>query len=121
MADSLTEYNGYQLVAVVITFLVLTYISVGLRCFVRIRITRAFAIDDWLMLVAQLIFTISCAFILEGIRYGIGRHNSELSVNNEIEGLKVICLMFLGLAICSNFQLVSSFRDSFVCGQHDVH
>jgi hypothetical protein len=89
MADSPTDYNGYQLVAVAITFLILTYISVGLRCFVRIRITRVFAVDDWIMLVAQLIFTLSCAFILRGIHYGIGRHNSELTVSNEIEGLKV--------------------------------
>lgn len=48
-----TDYNGYQLIVVVIIFLILTYISVGLRCFVRIRITKAFAVDDWLMLVAQ--------------------------------------------------------------------
>jgi hypothetical protein len=31
------------------TFLVLTWISVILRCFVRIQITQAFDIDDWLM------------------------------------------------------------------------
>ncbi|KAH8746846.1 hypothetical protein BGZ57DRAFT_972142 [Hyaloscypha finlandica] len=108
MADSPTDYNGYQLVAVAITFLILTYISVGLRCFVRIRITRVFAVDDWIMLVAQLIFTLSCAFILRGIHYGIGRHNSELTVSNEIEGLKyqafatlsyVANMMFIKLSI----------------------
>jgi hypothetical protein len=89
MAGSSTDYNGYQLIAVVIIFLIFTYISVGLRCFVRARITRAFATDDWLMLVAQIIFTFSCVCIIRGVYYGIGRHNSDLTVSNEIEGLKV--------------------------------
>jgi hypothetical protein len=89
MAGSSTDYNGYQLFAVVIIFLILTYISVGLRCFVRAGITRSFAADDWLILVAQIIFTFSCACILRGVHYGIGRHNTDLTVSNEIEGLKV--------------------------------
>jgi hypothetical protein len=91
VATSSTDYNGYQLVAVAIIFLVLTYISIALRFFVRIKITRVFAADDWLMLVAQLIFTFSCPCILRGVHYGFGRHNSDLTVSNEIEGLKVIC------------------------------
>jgi hypothetical protein len=95
MAGSPTDYNGYQLVVVVIIFLILTYISVGLRCFVRIKITRAFAVDDWLMVVSQVIFTMSCAFILRGIHYGIGRHDKELFVSDEIEGLKVTFSKFL--------------------------
>lgn len=92
MAVSSTDYNGYELVAVAITFLILTYISIGLRCFVRIKITRAFAADDWLLLVAQIIFTLSCSFILRGVHFGIGRHNLDLTLSNEIEGLKVASL-----------------------------
>ena len=53
MADSPTAYNGNQLVIAATVFLVLTYIAVGLRCFVRLRITKAFALDDWLILAAQ--------------------------------------------------------------------
>ena len=102
MATSSTDYNGYQLVAVATTFLVLTYISVAVRCFVRIRITRAFAADDWLMLVSQLIFTFSCACILRGVHYGIGRHDSDLTESNRIEGLKVIA-PFSNLENCYNF------------------
>jgi hypothetical protein len=54
--DNLTnvkDYNGNELVVVCIIFLVLTLISVLLRCFVRIQITRAFSADDWFMLLAQ--------------------------------------------------------------------
>jgi hypothetical protein len=47
------DYNGAQLAVVSIFFLTLTYLSVGLRVFVRIWIMKSFQWDDWLMLVAQ--------------------------------------------------------------------
>lgn len=47
------DYNGGQLVAIAVIFLILTYLSTLLRFFVRIVITKSFQIDDWLMLVAQ--------------------------------------------------------------------
>jgi hypothetical protein len=54
MADFNPEdYNGEQLVVVSIFFLCLTFISVGLRVFVRIWIMKSFQWDDWLMVVAQ--------------------------------------------------------------------
>jgi hypothetical protein len=54
MADLNPEdYNGEQLVVISIFFLCLTFISVGLRVFVRIWIMKSFQWDDWLMVVAQ--------------------------------------------------------------------
>jgi hypothetical protein len=47
------DYNGAQLAVVSIFLLTLTYLSVGLRVFVRIWIMKSFQWDDWLMLVAQ--------------------------------------------------------------------
>ena len=47
------DYNGAQLVVVSILFLVLSFVSVGLRFFVRILILKSFQWDDWLMLIAQ--------------------------------------------------------------------
>lgn len=38
--------SGQQLVAVVITFLVLASVAVSLRCYVRVRLTRCFGADD---------------------------------------------------------------------------
>ena len=58
MAGS-NEYNGEQLVVVAVAFLALTYLSVILRCFVRISITKAFAADDWLILAAQVRLSLS--------------------------------------------------------------
>jgi hypothetical protein len=53
MGNSDDDYNGGQLVVVAVIFLVLTYLSVFLRFFVRLVITKSFSADDWLMLAAQ--------------------------------------------------------------------
>lgn len=56
MADNevdLSEYNGGALVAVVICFLTLSWISVSLRTYTRAFLTKNFQLDDWLMLIAQ--------------------------------------------------------------------
>jgi hypothetical protein len=47
------DYNGGQLVVVAVIFLVITWISVLLRVFVRVQITKSFQADDWLMSVSQ--------------------------------------------------------------------
>lgn len=47
------EYNGAGLVITSAIFLGLTYLSVGLRTYVRAYLTKCFQLDDWLMLVAQ--------------------------------------------------------------------
>lgn len=36
-----------------VSFLALTYVSVGLRTYVRTFLTKGFLLDDWLMLVSQ--------------------------------------------------------------------
>ncbi|KAF8860571.1 hypothetical protein BDZ45DRAFT_724503 [Acephala macrosclerotiorum] len=105
---SSSDYNGNQLVTVAAIFLTLTYIAVLLRCYVRIRITNAFQLDDWLMVISQVVFTFSCSCILRGVHYGIGRHNGALSIPNQIESLKyqafatlsyIANMMFIKLSI----------------------
>jgi hypothetical protein len=51
-ADS-TDYNGGPLVATAIAFLVLTWLSVVLRTYVRVILLKSYRADDWFMLVAQ--------------------------------------------------------------------
>lgn len=56
MADDtalLDQYNGGSLVMTAASFLVLTWISVMLRTYVRAFMTNGFQMDDLLMLVAQ--------------------------------------------------------------------
>ncbi len=47
------ESNGAMLVGTAAFFLALTYLSVGLRTYVRVALTKSFQTDDWLMLAAQ--------------------------------------------------------------------
>ncbi len=49
----LSEYNGGSLVASACTFLFLSWVSVFLRCYVRLFMTNGFQMDDWFMLIAQ--------------------------------------------------------------------
>lgn len=56
MADQeldLSEYNGASLVAASITFLALSWISVLLRGYVRVFMTKGFQLDDWFMIIGQ--------------------------------------------------------------------
>ncbi|KAL8402989.1 hypothetical protein RB594_008301 [Gaeumannomyces avenae] len=85
---NLEENNGAALTITAATFLALTYVSVALRVYVRRWLTKSFLADDWLMLLSQANFTVSCTFILIGIPFGIGRHNKALSQRQEIEALK---------------------------------
>lgn len=50
---SFDESNGASLVITAIIFLVLTWISVTLRTYVRAFMTNGIQVDDWLMLVSQ--------------------------------------------------------------------
>jgi len=43
-----SDYRGPDIKAVAILFLTLTWISVSLRCYVRVFLTKLFRIDDWL-------------------------------------------------------------------------
>ncbi|KAK7953950.1 integral membrane family protein [Apiospora saccharicola] len=103
-----TESNGFALLVTSVVFLTLTWISVFLRTYVRAIMLKGFQADDWLMLISQIIFTISCAFILAGYFVGLGRHNKSLDQPSEIAALEfqalatatyVLDMMFIKLSI----------------------
>ncbi|CAJ2507665.1 Uu.00g088510.m01.CDS01 [Anthostomella pinea] len=86
-----TDSNGAGLVITAAVMLSVAWLSVFLRSYVRAVLTQAFLWDDWLMLAAQseqVNFTVSCAFIFSGVRYGVGRHNLSLSQFDETQALK---------------------------------
>lgn len=45
--------RGSGVFAVAVTFLVLTWIMVPLRVYVRAIMTRSFGLDDWLLVITQ--------------------------------------------------------------------
>jgi len=46
------ENRGPQVEAVAITFLILSWIAVGVRCYVKLFMTKLFRIDDWLAVIS---------------------------------------------------------------------
>ncbi|RSL39043.1 hypothetical protein CEP53_014365 [Fusarium sp. AF-6] len=105
----LSEDNSAALVSTAIIFMALSWLSVGLRTYTRAFLMKSYQLDDWLMLIAQVIFTVSCAFILEGVKVGLGRHNEAIKDDwAEVDALKwqalatatyVLDMMFIKLSI----------------------
>ncbi|KAJ8132730.1 hypothetical protein O1611_g895 [Lasiodiplodia mahajangana] len=60
------------LTVLIIIFLILNYIGVGLRCFVRIRINNSFSYDDWAMLASLVGYSGMCGTLLAAMIYGFG-------------------------------------------------
>ncbi|TVY13502.1 hypothetical protein LARI1_G008800 [Lachnellula arida] len=87
------QERAKELLAVTITLLVLALVTVSLRCFVRIKLVKAFGLDDYLMVASMLVFIAYCACQLTAIHYGIGSHDRDLSTPNILQAVKyqVIC------------------------------
>lgn len=49
----LTENNSGPLVGAAITFLACSWLSVSLRVYTRVFLTRSMQLDDWLMILGQ--------------------------------------------------------------------
>lgn len=87
----MTEGRAPEVLAVAIIFFVLSWITVGLRVWVRAGMLRAFGPDDWTMVVTQLLFTAYLACQIGGVRYGTGRHLKDLEFDRAERAMKV-CL-----------------------------
>ncbi|PFH57135.1 hypothetical protein XA68_15475 [Ophiocordyceps unilateralis] len=104
----LRQDHGPALVATCAVFLPLTWLAVGLRTYARAILTRNFQIDDWFMLIAQLTFTLECAFVIAGVSRGLGKHNAALSIPDLVAALMwqsiattiyILDMMFVKLSI----------------------
>ncbi|GFF42264.1 hypothetical protein IFM46972_06814 [Aspergillus udagawae] len=71
MVDSHSE----AIVTATSVFLALSLVTVGLRCFVRARIVRAFGLDDWTMVAAMALNLAFAICTLVGCSYGMGQKN----------------------------------------------
>ncbi|KAF2752105.1 hypothetical protein M011DRAFT_516460 [Sporormia fimetaria CBS 119925] len=76
------DNRGPELLAVDVAFLSTAVTANALRCYVRVRMVRAFGWDDWLMAVATASFILYCSFSIAGVHYGSGRHHEDLSLRD---------------------------------------
>jgi hypothetical protein len=83
------EDRGPEFLIIVIVFLVLSWLTVLARCYVRIFMIKAFAVDDWLILVTLGFFSIYSGIAIDGVYWGLGRHTKDLSVRNRVNAMHV--------------------------------
>ncbi|KAF1933703.1 uncharacterized protein M421DRAFT_416051 [Didymella exigua CBS 183.55] len=71
--------RGGQIAAVAITFLILSWVTVGLRCYVRTFLVKGFGLDDKMMIVTLAFFTAYLACQIGGAVHGSGAHRENLT------------------------------------------
>jgi len=81
--------RGAQVRAVTIVFLVLPWIAVTARCWVRLKMLKAFALDDFLAITTLLFLTLYASLMLAGIAQGVGKHMWELTVQQRVTSMKM--------------------------------
>ena len=87
---------------VIISFLALSWVTVLARCWVRIRMIKAFAVDDWLTVLTLQLFTIYSAWVLVGTHWGCGRHVHDLTIKQRVNSMHVSCTRFANGSTANN-------------------
>ncbi|KAJ8067811.1 hypothetical protein OCU04_003407 [Sclerotinia nivalis] len=95
------EDRQIQLVAVVTVGLVLTWLSVGLRCYTRLFVSRTFGADDYWVILALVGYTITSIFVYISLRYGVGLHTNELNFDGLVNGVKCTIIVELAYILCT--------------------
>ncbi|KAJ6022010.1 hypothetical protein N7540_007514 [Penicillium herquei] len=86
MTDEATRNLAVRTVAAV--FLPVAVIAVGLRCYVRGFVVRAFGLDDAAMVFAALFYVMFCGCMIGGTLYGTGYKFVNLEPDNRASAMK---------------------------------
>ncbi|KAF2691781.1 hypothetical protein K458DRAFT_381627 [Lentithecium fluviatile CBS 122367] len=70
--------RGPELFVVDVAFVTVAIIANALRCYVRLRMVKAFGLDDYLMTLATVFFIGYSTSSIIGVKYGTGRHHRDL-------------------------------------------
>ncbi|GAB7348180.1 hypothetical protein MBLNU459_g6188t1 [Dothideomycetes sp. NU459] len=94
MADSEPSYLHTKVyIPVPIVFLVISTIAVSLRIWVKVRLLKALGADDWLLMLAQLIFAGTCTCFIVIIEEESGRSPDKIPVIT----LNLVTMIGIGL------------------------
>ncbi|EMD62475.1 hypothetical protein GGP41_002006 [Bipolaris sorokiniana] len=91
-----------EILAIGITFLLLSWLTVGLRCFVRVHMVKGFGIDDYTMVVTLLFFTGYLISQIGGAINGSGVRRIHLTDESAQTALHFwfFCEIFYTLSTC---------------------
>ncbi|KAF2092256.1 hypothetical protein K490DRAFT_61696 [Saccharata proteae CBS 121410] len=97
------EDRGQQVLAIAITFFVLTWIVVLLRVYVRAILLKSFGSDDWVMVLALLSFTAYLICQIGGVIHGTGQLDKDLSAADKESALRYwyFCELFYAISSAS--------------------
>lgn len=95
----LKDNRSPEVKIVIISFLAVSWVTVLARCWVRIRIIKAFALDDWLTVFTLQLFTVYSSFVLVGAHWGCGRRHHDLTVKQQVNAMHVSYRRFANKSI----------------------
>ncbi|KAL6233459.1 hypothetical protein BDW75DRAFT_190696 [Aspergillus navahoensis] len=88
-------------------FLSLSSVAVIMRCYVRLRIVKAFGWDDFVMILAMLLYIMFCGCMIGGSLWGTGKHLSELTSKQRTTAMEYWWLCNISYAVSSVLAKVS--------------
>lgn len=96
------EDRSGQVLGVAITFLITTWITITLRCYVRVFMVKAFGVDDWTMLATLCFFTAYLTCQIGGAVHGTGVRRIHLTDESAQTALRFwyFCEIFYTLSTC---------------------
>ncbi|KAF2181548.1 hypothetical protein K469DRAFT_671295 [Zopfia rhizophila CBS 207.26] len=97
------ENRSGEVLAVAGLFFALTWLTVGLRVYVRAGMLKIFGKDDWTMVVTLVLFTVYLVFQIVAAVYGTGRHIWDLERRRARTALIFwyLCELFYVLSNCT--------------------
>ncbi|TGO47597.1 hypothetical protein BOTNAR_0516g00040 [Botryotinia narcissicola] len=95
------EGRQIQIVTLVTTGLFFSWLSVGLRCYTRIIVSRTFGSDDYWIILGLVAYTADSIFAYLGVHYGIGVHAAQLTYDQLINAAKYQVFVEIGYILCT--------------------
>ncbi|QGI85916.1 hypothetical protein CEK25_012645 [Fusarium fujikuroi] len=74
--------RGKKLVIINAVFFFVSFISLLLRCYVRLFIVRKFSVDDYFIIVGTSFFALSASFSTVSVKYGLGQHLEDVEISH---------------------------------------
>ncbi|KAL2870103.1 putative PTH11-like integral membrane protein [Aspergillus lucknowensis] len=99
--------QGAAICGVGAAFLALSSIAVIVRCYVRLRIVKAFGWDDSVMVLAMLFYGMLCGCMIGGGIWGSGRHHSELTPEQQSMAMEYWLLCDVAYVVSSILAKIS--------------
>lgn len=85
------EGRGTAIFIITTIFLGISFITVCLRCFVRLHIVKAFGWDDALMVFAMLLNILFALCGITGALYGLGQKTAPLLIKGTAQTAMFVC------------------------------